>query len=279
MPANKYGMEFVHIPAGEFEMGSTETEIREALSALKKYYDFATESLVKGERPKHRVRISQSFEMMRYEVTQGQWQKIMETTVSQQRDKANPKLSMYSEGANYPMYYVSWDEAQEFVKRLNEQRDGYRYRLPTEAEWEYAARAGTTSRYYWGEDRSETEVCRYANLGDETAAAKNPKLKTTGCRDGYADVAPVGSFAANNWGLYDMSGNVYEWVGDWYGQDYYGRSSLIDPSGPKTTGYGRVYRGGGWYYPAPFLRSAFRYYFSPGARNRTLGFRLVRTQN
>jgi formylglycine-generating enzyme required for sulfatase activity len=278
MPTNKYGMEFVYIPEGEFLMGSTETEVSEALSAFRKYFDNAPESWVRSEYPQHWVKISRSFEMMRYEVTQGQWEKVMRTTVRQQRDKSNPKLPMYSEGINYPMYYVSWDETQEFIKRLNEQRDGYSYRLPTEAEWEYAARAGTTSRYYWGNDTDETEVCRYANLADQTAKEENPKIKTMTCRDGFADLAPVGSFASNSWGLYDMSGNVWEWVKDWYSKDYYGRSSLTDPGGPKS-GSNRVRRGGSWSVVASSLRSANRLGYSPDVRRSRLGFRLVRTLN
>jgi formylglycine-generating enzyme required for sulfatase activity len=205
------------------------------------------------EKPAHNVTLS-SFQIGKYEVTQAQWKAVMETTVRQQRDKAGPDESLYGEGDNYPMYYVSWNEAQEFISRLNK-ATGKRYRLPTEAEWEYAARGGARSKGY-----------KYSgsNNLDEVAwfYYDNAKLQTH----------PVGSKKANELGIHDMSGNVCEWCQDRYGA--YSASSQQNPKGANDGSY-RVYRGGGWSHYAFNCRVAFRYSYSPGDRHGNLGFRVV----
>ena len=216
------GMEFVWVPAGEFRMGSTSSEA------------------VDDEQPVTQVRISRAFWLGKHEVTQPEWQGVMGT---------NP--SEFSGCAQCPVERVSWNDARGFIARLNEQGGGNRYRLPTEAEWEYAARAGTTGD-------------RYGNLDAIAWYGENSGFRTH----------PVGGKAANAWGLHDMLGNVWEWVGDWYGR--YPGGSVTDPRGPGS-GSARVFRGGGWNFSASFCRSSLRYAGTPGNRFNLLGFRLLRT--
>ena len=216
------GMEFVWVPAGEFRMGSTSSE---ALT---------------NEQPVTQVRISKGFWLAKYEVTQAEWQAVM---------GSNP--SLFAEcGRSCPVEQVSWDDAQEFIGSLNARSGGNRYRLPTEAEWEYAARAGTTGD-------------RYGNLDGIGWCADNSGGRTH----------PGGGKAPNAFGLHDMIGNVYEWVEDWYG-DYPG-GAVTDPGG-AASGSPWVFRGGGWIDGAGSCRSSYRY---GGARgNDYLGFRLLRTE-
>ena len=224
---NSVGMEFERIPAGEFLMGSLSYE----------------EGRFSNER-QHEVRISQGFWIGKYEVTQGEWESVM---------GSNP--SSFDEcGSPCPVETVSWNDVQEFVRRLNERETGrgYRYRLPTEAEWEYAARAGTTG-------------ARHGEL-DEVAWYRDNSGTST---------HPVGQKRANAWGLHDMLGNVREWTGDWYGEYPAGK---VTDSGGTSKGPYRVARGGGWNADAWGVRSALRSYDSPGYRFNIIGFRLVRTE-
>ena len=219
-------MEFVQVPAGEFLMGS---ESEEAFSDM--------------VQPVTRVRISRGFWLGKYEVTQAEWQAVM---------GSNP--SSFDEcGPDCPVEGVSWEDVQEFIRRLNAAVGEERYRLPTEAEWEYAARAGTSGDRY-SEDLDAIAWNR-DNSGDRTH--------------------PVGRKAPNALGLYDMLGNVFEWVGDWYG-DYPG-GEVTDPQGPAS-GSKRVRRGGGWISYAGFCRASSRRNYSPGDRSFYLGFRLLRTE-
>ena len=218
------GMEFVWIAAGEFRMGST--------SALAD----------DDERPVTRVRISRGFWLAKYEVTQSEWQAEMGT---------NP--SEFSGCGSCPVETVSWDDAQEFIRSLNGRAGGSRYRLPTEAEWEHAARAGTAG------DRYAPNLDAIAWYGDNSGGRPQP----------------VGRKAPNAWGLHDMLGNVYEWVQDWFG-DYPG-GAVTDPGGPGSGSY-RVARGGGWAGGGRGCRAPSRSNGSPGARIGDLGFRLLRTE-
>jgi formylglycine-generating enzyme required for sulfatase activity len=193
------------------------------------------------EKPVHRVHITRGFEMGKYEVTQAQWEAVM---------NSNPS---HFKGANLPIEQVSWNDVQEFIKKLNAENDGYVYRLPTEAEWEYACRAGTTGDY--------------AGNIDSLAWYRNNSGSTT---------HTVGQKNPNAWGLYDMHGNVWEWCGDWY--EAYASAVVKDPKGPNT-GSSRVLRGGSWTRPVASLQSARRSGFPPDTRNNSLGFRLVRTNN
>ena len=182
--------------------------------------------------------------MKKYEVTQGEWESVMGANPSDVKDC----------GPRCPVEQVSWFDAEEFIRRLNgrESGKGHRYRLPTEAEWEYAARAGTTGARYGELD----EIARYdGNSGGRTH--------------------PVGEKQANAWGLHDMLGNVSEWTADWYGG--YPSSLVTDPHGPST-GLNRVGRGGSWGDGARHVRSAGRGIAWPSGRSGILGFRLVRTK-
>ncbi len=218
------GMEFVWVPAGGFRVGSTGA---------------GADSI---ERPVTRVRISQGYWLGKHEVTQSEWQAVMGT---------NPS-NFYGCG-RCPVENVSWDDAQGFIRQLNGRAGGSRYRLPTEAEWEYAVRAGTAGD-------------RYGNLHAIAWSYSDSSGNRT---------HPVGQKGPNAWGLHDMLGNVWEWVQDWSGA--YPGGSVTDPAGPATGSY-RVHRGGSWYSYAHRCRSAYRRDGSPGDRNNALGFRLLRTE-
>ena len=239
---NSIGMEFVLIPAGTFIMGSPEEEDgRDGL----------------GREIPHTVTLTKPIYMQTTEVTVEQWENVM-----------GKKLIGWGRGAgNLPKTRVSWKDCQKFVSKLNARGEGV-YRLPTEAEWEYACRAGTTTAFWWG-DTIDCDKAMYGN-----------KKKTGTCvyylqtlRLSAGEPAPVKSFAPNPWGLYDMHGNVWEWVQDWYGD--YDTSRVKDPIGPKK-GVTRVRRGGGWSSQWHDLRSANRAFSHPSNRIKITGFRLVR---
>jgi formylglycine-generating enzyme required for sulfatase activity len=195
-----------------------------------------------------------SFDIGKYEVTQAQWVAVMGTTVAQQRDKADPSWSLDGEGSNYPMYYVSWDDAQEFISKLKSMT-GKNFRLPTEAEWEYAARGGSQSRgYKYAGSNSISNVAWY---NDNSGGGKTH---------------PVGKKQPNELGLYDMSGNVHEWCSDWYGD--YSSSAKTNPVGPSS-GPIRVDRGGSWTFGAQFSTVSSRKSTDPDYRTGDHGFRLV----
>jgi len=229
---NSIGMEFVQIPAGSFMMGCSSG-------------DGDCES---DENPGHRVSISKPFYMGKYEVTQGQWWEVM---------GSNPSY-FTSCGNGYPntcpVEKVSWNDIQVFLEKLNAKERGRKYRLPTEAEWEYAARAGGKTKYYWGNEVNDSYLWYDGNSGGTTH--------------------PVGQKKPNAWGLYDMIGNVYEWTGDWYDSGYYGKSPSSDPKGAESGEY-RVLRGGSWDYDAERCRLSSRDYIIPDIRFRNRGFRLV----
>ncbi|MBF0447305.1 MAG: SUMF1/EgtB/PvdO family nonheme iron enzyme [Magnetococcales bacterium] len=202
------------------------------------------------ERPEHTVCLD-SFWMGRYEVTQGEWGAVM---------GKNP--SRHQRGAAYPVEQVSWLEIKQFIEKLNE-KGGQQFRLPTEAEWEFASLGGAQTLYPWGDDKP---VC-VSKAVNGAQFDDNKECDDTG-------TSAVGRFGANYFGLYDMAGNVREWVEDRYGSDYYAGSPEKNPTGPDR-GSSRVFRGGGWSEPPTLLRSSLRSYNEPDFIYNDLGFRLV----
>jgi formylglycine-generating enzyme len=231
-------MVFTYIPNGTFTMGSPSSESGHSST----------------EGPQHEVTISKGFYLGKYEVTQGQWQAVMSTTPWAGRDYVQVSPSN-------PAVYVSWNDAQDFVQRLNAAAGDSLYRLPTEAEWEYACRAGTTKRLSFGDDESKlTDYAWY-------------DVNTWNVGERYAH--QVGTKLANPWGLFDMHGNVWEWCLDWYGYGY-STGAQTDPPGP-VSGSHRVIRGGSFRDVARLTRSTLRGAGSPGYRYfGFVGFRLLR---
>ena len=229
---NSIGMQLAFVPAGEFMMGSPPTEDGR-----------------KSDEEQHRVRITKPFYLGALEVTQAQYQQVMGTNPSSFK------------GTKHPVDSVSWDDAVAFCDKLSalaeEKAAGRTYRLPTEAEWEYACRAGTTTRFSFGDDP--------AGLADFAWIAKNASGAS----------CPVGQKRPNAWGLCDMHGNVQEWCADWYGRSFYYRASPVDnPTGPDA-GSSRVCRGGSWGNAASNCRSAIRLWSQPAEVYDYLGFRVV----
>lgn len=241
---NSIGMKFVWIKPGTFMMGSPEGE------KLRQFFEF-----------QHKVTLTKGFYMGVYAVTQEQWQEIM-------GNDNNP--SWYKGEKNLPVESVTWPACQEFLKKLR-QKDKMPYRLPTEAEWEFACRAGTKTPFHFGETISTDQ----ANFDGTFPFANGKKgvfrKKTT----------PVGSFPANAWGLHDMHGNVYQWCQDWYGTypktgvlDPPGKTDIVDPQGPKT-GTHRVLRGSLWNSQPQTCRSAARENWVPDeSRHEGIGLRV-----
>ena len=249
---NKIGMTFVLIPPGEFIMGS-----------LKSADELATDAGIdatnfRDEHPRHRVKISQPYFLGKYEVTQKQWRDLMNTQPWLFRGGA-PQLNVEI-GDDFPATCISWDDAIGYCKKLSE-LEGVKYRLPTEAEWEYACRAGTNTTYNFDISKQE--------LGDH-AWYKNNTIAT-----GKSHARQIGQKRANPFGLHDMYGNAWEWCSDWHGVDYYAKSAETDPAGPDTGSF-KVLRGSGWSDPAWRCRSAQRNYFPPEDGLFEFGFRVLR---
>jgi formylglycine-generating enzyme required for sulfatase activity len=226
---NGITMEFVLIRAGEFDMGSLLTE----------------RGRKDDEGPVRRVKISRPFYMGKYEVTQEQYYAV-----------AKSKPSRFKE-EGHPVENISWDQANRFCKKLSQIKSVV-FRLPTEAEWEYACRAGGQDRFYFGDDPNDSQIEQYAWY------SKNSDSTTQ----------TVGEKKPNSFGLYDMHGNVWEWCRDYYAADYYKKSITVDPIG-SLFGKLRVYRGGGWYRSAKDCRSANRNSLEPYYIRNHIGFRVL----
>ncbi|MBW3018937.1 SUMF1/EgtB/PvdO family nonheme iron enzyme, partial [Candidatus Woesearchaeota archaeon] len=226
---NGVSMEFVLIPVGKFKMGSPSTES-----------DRDTD-----EGPVHWVIISRPFYMGKYEVTQEQYYAV-----------AKYKPSRFKQ-ENGPVERVSWEQADRFCTKLSEIKDG-NYRLPTEAEWEYACRAGSEDRFYFGLDPEYSQIEKYAWYSENSDSTTHP----------------VGEKKPNSFGLYDMHGNVSEWCWDWYAPNYYHKTFMIDPPGPQN-GKSRVIRGGSWFHGVRDCRSASRSSCEPVYIRNYVGFRVV----
>jgi RNA polymerase sigma factor (sigma-70 family) len=234
---NSLGMKFVWVPPGTFMMGSPKGEL------LREF--------LKGDETQHKVTLTRGFYMGVYPVTQEQWQEVM---------GKNP--SRFKGENNLPVENVTWDDCQEFIKKLREQdKDKKAHRLPTEAEWEYACRAGTTSPFHFGETIS-TEQANYDGNSVYGSGKKGAFRKKT---------TPVGTFPGNAWGLHDMHGNVWQWCQDWYGQ--YPKNDVTDPQGPEK-GMWRVMRGGSWDNRPEWSRSARRQWHQPDCGFHDCGFRV-----
>ncbi|MBU4415322.1 MAG: formylglycine-generating enzyme family protein [Proteobacteria bacterium] len=234
---NSIGMKFVMIPAGTFMMGSPSNEPKRD-----------------SDERQHRVTISKPFYIQTTEVTQGQWREIM----------GNNPSDFKNCGDDCPVEKVSWNDCQEFIHKLNRQEGTNKYRLLTEAEWEYACRAGTDTPFYFG-DCLSTDQANYDGNHSMPGCSRGEYRKRT---------VPVGSFPPNAWGLYDMHGNVWEWCQDWY-RDY-PSGHATDPIGPSS-GEFRVLRGGSWFSYARRAQSANRYWGGPGGRFNRFGFRIAMT--
>jgi iron(II)-dependent oxidoreductase len=246
----------VLIPAGDFVMGSSPEEIdrvvRDRNDLMREWFD--------NEIPKHRVSLGGFYYMDVYEVTNRLFARFV-------RESGNVMPAPHHEEyqVDHPVVSVSWDEAAAYCRWAGK-------RLPTEAEWEYAARAGTETSYWWGEGLPAQVT---ANLADETFKDEFPgRAVMSGYQDGYITAASVGSFAPNPWGLQDMLGNVWEWTADWYDPIYYHKSPVRNPQGPSR-GVNRVVRGGSWAAAPHDARCAVRVGCHPQGRGNDVGFRCV----
>ena len=239
---NFLGMRFVSIPAGEFLMGTE--DLAEAVMEIP---EPKPEALV-DETPAHRVLISRSFYLAETEVTQAQWLEVME-------NRPGPETGWQREDWRaLPVVSVSWNMAQRFVEEISAMDQYYRYRLPTEAEWEYVARSGTNALRPVAMEQLEDHAWFINNSGDIPHAVATRK--------------------PNRFGVYDMLGNAWEWVNDWYAADTYTAEQRVDPQGPPS-GRSKVRRGGSFHCPLHLLRPGYRSANSPSTRYEVVGFRVI----
>jgi formylglycine-generating enzyme required for sulfatase activity len=278
---NSLDMLMVLIPAGEFDMGSPEDE----------------PGRLANEGPRRRVTIGTPFYIGAHEVTVGQFAAFVADAgyvTDAERDAEggfgidfrtgkvrqmpgiawrNPGFPEFRQGEDHPVLLISWNDAEAFCRWLT-QRENRIYRLPTEAEWEYAARGGRDSAFWSGSDPASLAAA--ANVADQRLRDAVPAADWAETwDDGHAFTAPVGSYPPNPFGLHDMHGNVWEWVADWHSDGYYTAGAATDPRGPESGSF-RAIRGGGWFNPAAQNRAAQRIYFAPSFRYCLLsGFRVV----
>ena len=290
---NSIGMTLVRVPRGEFQMGSSLS-----VSQLASRFGAPRESErdLAAEHPRHRVQITDGFYMAQHEVTTKQFRSFFDATgfevetVFSGRGRElrgigetyNWQNTGFPQGEQHPVVNVSWNDAQEFCKWLS-RKEGRIYRLPTEAEWEYACRGGTSSLFWNG--GSSGSLAAIGNVADRTLKKNFPPHKTAiASDDGHYTTAPVGSFRPNPFGLFDMHGNVAEWCSDWCGTKYYSQSPVRNPRGPyllsesgtpKSDVACRMVRGGSWRDGGLNARSAARNWNSPGHTSNDLGFRVV----
>jgi formylglycine-generating enzyme required for sulfatase activity len=288
-------MRLVLIPTGEFDMGSNEP-----IQGLAQSLQIAPRFL-KDQYPLHRVRISRPYYLGMCEVTVGQFRTFVKDAGYKTEGEADGQGSWGYDGSNpklkpgqrwlrkpeltwsnpgflqtdeHPVVHVSWNDCKAFCDWLS-RREKKTYRLPTEAEWEYACRARTTTRFSTGD--APESLAGSANIADRSAGRRFPDWPVADFDDGHDRTAPVGTFKANAFGLHDMHGNVWEWCADWYDEDYYSKSPKNDPVN-NTSGKeeNRVIRGGGWdYYVGGRCQSACRAGHTPSSRYDYLGFRVA----
>ena len=298
---NSLGMRFVQVPAGSFQMGNARS-----LDRMKQLFpDYAESRLTElsDEMPVHTVWITHEFWLGQHEVTVGQFRRFVEQSgyvpesvrdgtggygydpkhdpAKSERHDAfagrDPKYSWsnpgFPQGEDHPVLNVTWNDAVAMAKWLSD-KEGRRYRLPTEAEWEYACNAGQSTLFPIGNDPMALDLT--ANVFDAGSAKLWPQWAQYArpVNDGFAFTAPVGSFEPNAFGLYDMAGNAWEWTADWYGENYYQDSPLEDPKGPAD-GSAKVRRGGSWHTWPLYARCNFRNVNSPETRYVLQGMRLL----
>ncbi len=249
------GIEVAWIPAGEFMMGSTEDEIDTIVKECYRYNKVCKREWWTNESPRHSITIKNGFWLGKYEITQAQWKEVM---------GKNP--SFFSTcGNDCPVDHINWDDIQIFLQKLNARNDGYFYRMPSEAEWEYASRAGGQTSFGFG----AILTSKQANLSGRFTFASDEKGPVLG------KTIKVGSYAPNAWGLYDMHGNVWEWVEDIYNPSYDG----LPADGTANLKIGdarlRVMRGGSWFYSALLCRSAERGRVAANDTVNDYGFRVA----
>jgi formylglycine-generating enzyme required for sulfatase activity len=245
----------VVVPAGSFRMGSPDTETGHQ----------------NNEGPLHIVTIAKPFAVGRFEITWDHWK----ACVAMRGCDGRPTGDAGYDSGRKPVINVSWDQAKAYVDWFSGVT-GKSYRLLTEAEWEYAARAGTQSAFSFGDDPAD--ICRYANGSDQSFRRSGRTGDVASCDDKEPETAPVGSYQPNAFGLYDMHGNVSEWVRDCYVDSY--ESAPSDGSSvPEKDGCSRAIRGGSWRKHPQFLRAAWREGDQPANRDYALGFRVARTLN
>jgi len=261
MREDAFALQFVLIDAGSFLMGSPASDPNAG----------------DDEFPQHEAAITQSFYFGKYEVTNAQFASFLNAKgnlsaegsnyldlkgLSRQIDWVNNTWVAYRGYENYPAVEVTWYGARDFCEWINELYPGSGCRLPTEAEWEYACRAGTTTWRYWGDDKEGALACSYENIFEISFQ----------CKDHFNESCPVGLFLPNEFGLHDMLGNVAEWCWDFYDSEYYARSPREDPVNTKTSIL-KVLRGGSWLDPAAKVRSAQRTPAGPDFSTGLYGFR------
>ena len=263
---NGIGMIMVPIPAGEFQMGSPDSDRDpDTLFGLPIQLDPAEAPDRIAEKPQHLVKIMKPFYLSVHEVTQQQYEDVMGVRPWQGND-------IVQDGPNYPAELVTYDDAVEFCRKLSEQ-EGVKYHLPTEAQWEYACRAGTTTDYSFGDDLSE--LGKYAWYFNEKQVSQKIKETMKSLNISEVSARRVGQKKPNPWGLYDMHGNVSEWCQDWYAP--YGSEKVVsDPMGPAQGGR-RVLRGGSCLSDALRMRSAYRHGGDLASRFSGVSFRVART--
>lgn len=282
---NSLKMRFVYIPPGEFLMGGSDSDKNARANEL----------------PQHPVRISRGFYIGAYEVTVGEFRAFVKATghktaaeekgssgfdsdtktFQYNRRGFNWKNVGWKQSKDHPVVNVNWHDADAFCKWLSK-KEGRTYRLPTEAEWEYACRAGTKGRFITGD--SIEDLQQIANVQDKSLFMLNPRFsnsehstylkKPVPWNDHHPFAAPVGRFKANDFRLHDTLGNVAEWCNDWYAKDYYQSSPKVDPTGP-TEGKGRVIRGGAFLHQPQHCRVTSRIAGTPSYQNYVIGFRVV----
>ncbi|WP_336041252.1 formylglycine-generating enzyme family protein [Acinetobacter dispersus] len=281
--------EMTVIPAGSYQMGGTlEEQEREGVPAQARPYEL----------PQHQVNVTKPFAMASYETTVAQFQQFQKETGWEvqgcrswevrdgeynmwYRKDLNPSNPGFAQTAQDPVVCVRREDGQAFAAWLSE-KTGKTYRLPTEAEWEYAARAGTSTAFYWGNDPERDQACKYANVLDVSTTSTETNTATWrafNCNDGYAYTAPVGSFLPNAFGLYDVLANAREWVDDCWHANYQGAPATAVRWGAENNGLCNfpVLRGGAWIYNVHNVRTAYRNaYYSSQARSTMWGFHVVR---